>query len=308
VTVAAETGIPGLALLVWLVAGILSLLGALTFAELGASRPDSGGMYAYLKDAFGPLVAFLYGWTMFLVIGSGSLATLAAAFPRYVAAFVPLSPAASTAASVLVIAAVTAINVRGTRQSADVQALTTALKVAVIVVMAAVLTAIGGAATGPGDWWPAKLSLTTITNGVTAMIGVLWAYEGWQYATFSAGETIDPQRVFARGMIAGTAILVGVYVFANVGYLSALGVDGVASSGRVASDAAAAALGPGIGLTRMPARCASATMKAPGSARPGVPASLTSATFLPSRSAAISLGAAARSLCSCSATVRASMP
>src|SRR5262245_9671886 len=116
-----ESGSGGLALAVWVVGGILSLLGALTFAELGASNPDSGGLYAYLKDAFGPLPAFLYGWTMFLVIGSGSLATLGAAFPRYASVFVPLSPGGAQAVSLAMIALVTALNVRGTRQSANVQ-------------------------------------------------------------------------------------------------------------------------------------------------------------------------------------------
>src|ERR1051326_6450398 len=82
---------------------------------------------------------------------------------------------------------------------------------------------------------------------VTAMIGVLWAYEGWQYVTFSAGETIDPQRTFGRGIVAGTMILIAIYVTANIGYFSALGVDGVAASTRVASDAASAALGPWAG-------------------------------------------------------------
>jgi APA family basic amino acid/polyamine antiporter len=242
-----DAGSGGVALAAWIAGGVLSLLGALTFAELGAVSPDSGGLYTYVRQAFGPLPAFLYGWTMFLVIGSGSLATLAAAFPRYAAAFIPLSPVASTAVSVLVIAAVTVLNVRGTRQSADVQGVTTAVKVAAIVLLSAALVAIGGGASGAGAWWPATISVRTATNAVTAMIGVLWAYEGWQYATFSAGETLNPQRVFARGLIAGTALLVGIYVFANVGYLSALGIAGVSASNRVASDAAAAALGPAAG-------------------------------------------------------------
>src|SRR5688500_11291763 len=84
-------GSGGAALAVWIIGGVLSLLGALTFAELGASRPASGGLYVYLRDAFGPLLAFLFGWTMFLVIGAGSLATLGAAFPRYVSVFFPVS-------------------------------------------------------------------------------------------------------------------------------------------------------------------------------------------------------------------------
>src|SRR5204863_6021369 len=134
-TVVRNAGSGGMALVAWTAGGVLSLLGALTFAELGASNPDSGGMYAYVKRALGPLVAFLYGWTMFLVIGSGSLATLAAAFPRYVAVFVPLSPAGAQSVAILMIALVTALNIRGTRQSADVQGIATALKVAVIVVL-----------------------------------------------------------------------------------------------------------------------------------------------------------------------------
>jgi APA family basic amino acid/polyamine antiporter len=248
----------GMALLAWTVGGILSLLGALTFAELGASRPQSGGMYVYLRDAFGRLPAFLFGWTMFLVIGSGSLATLGAAFPRYLAVFLPLSPVAVKIVSLLVIVAVSALNIRGTRQSADVQGFATAVKAGVLVLLAATLIALSdggagaaaasGADTGaPRPWWPQTVTFATLTGMVTGMIGVLWAYEGWQYVTFSAGETVDPQRTFGRGIVIGTVILIGIYVFANVGYFAALGIDGVAASDRVASDAATAVLGPWAG-------------------------------------------------------------
>jgi len=239
-----NAGSGGMALIVWTVGGILSLLGALTFAELGASRPDSGGLYVYLKDAFGPLPAFLYGWTMFLVIGSGSLATLGAAFPRYVSVFVPLSPVAAKVVAIAMIFVVALLNIRGTRQSADVQGVATAIKAGVIVLLSAVLIFSAHEPGHTGTWWPDHFSLSTLTGAVTGMIGVLWAYEGWQYVTFSAGETVDPQRTFARGIVIGTLALIGIYVFANVGYFVALGVDGVANSTRVASDAASAALGP----------------------------------------------------------------
>jgi hypothetical protein len=125
----------GVALLVWLVAGILSLLGALTYGELGAMKPEAGGLYAYLRDAFGPLPAFLFGWTQFLVISSGSVATLAVAFTGYLGALVPLTPTLSRVAAVLMIVLVAAINVRGTRGSADVQNWTTGLKAGAILVM-----------------------------------------------------------------------------------------------------------------------------------------------------------------------------
>jgi basic amino acid/polyamine antiporter, APA family len=244
-----SAGSGGVALTVWTVGGILSLLGALTFAELGAAKPDAGGLYVYLRDAFGSGLAFLFGWTMLLVIGSGSLATLAAAFPRYVEVFIDLPPVGEKAVSVLMIALVAALNVRGTRQSADVQGIATTIKVAVLLSLAAALVVLGGRAGGGGGastgvWWPDSVNFSTITGAITAMIGVLWAYEGWQYVTFSAGETEDPQRTFGRGIVVGTLILIAVYVFANIGYLSALGIDGVAQSTRVASDAAGAVLGP----------------------------------------------------------------
>ncbi len=245
-SVVSNAGSGGLALIVWGVGGILSLLGALTFAELGASKPEAGGLYVYIRDSFGPAPAFLFGWTMLLVIGSGSLATLASAFARYAGAFVTLTPAWERVVSVLVIAAVAAINIRGTRQSANVQGVATVIKAGVIVLLAVILIAAGDrpASQSGGVWWPDTFSLATLLGSVTGMIGVLWAYEGWQYVTFSAGETVDPQKTFARGMVIGTVLLIGIYVLANVGYFAALGVDGVASSRRVASDAANVVLGP----------------------------------------------------------------
>jgi APA family basic amino acid/polyamine antiporter len=239
-----SAGSGGMALVVWTVGGVLSLLGALTFAELGAAKPESGGLYAYLRDAFGPSLAFLFGWTMFLVIGSGSLATLGAAFPRYVSVFVPLSPVAERVVSVLMIVVVAALNIRGTRQSADVQGVATALKAGVLVLLAVLLIAFSAGDRPAQSWWPTSFSVATFVGAVTGMIGVLWAYEGWQYVSFSAGETIDPQRTFGRGIVVGTVILIAIYVLANVGYFSALGIDGVAASNRVASDAASAVLGP----------------------------------------------------------------
>ena len=237
------TGSGGVALTVWVVGGILSLLGALTFAELGAAKPDAGGLYVYLRDAFGSGLAFLFGWTMLLVIGSGSLATLAAAFPRYVEVFIELPEWGEKTASVLMIAVVAALNIRGTRGSADVQGIATTIKVVVLLLLASALVLLGGDQRTGGAWWPDSFSFTTLTAAVTGMIGVLWAYEGWQYVTFSAGEAVEPQKTFGRGIVIGTLLLIGIYVFANVGYMAALGVDGVAASRRVASDAASAVLG-----------------------------------------------------------------
>jgi APA family basic amino acid/polyamine antiporter len=245
-TVLAQTGasVP-IALGVWLAGGILSLLGALTYAELGAARPDAGGLYVYIRDAFGPLPAFLYGWTKFFVIASGSMATLAVAFAGYAGAFLPLSTLAAKLIAVAMIAVVVTINVLGTRRGADVQNWSTGLKAGAILVMSTVLLALGSGASGTPAAAPAVDPPSSLAAGIgLAMVGVLWAYEGWQYVTFSAGETADPQRTFPRAIVAGTAAVIGIYLLANVSYVVALGADGVAASERVAADAVRAAVSP----------------------------------------------------------------
>src|SRR5712675_2127782 len=128
-----------LALAVWLAGGLLSLLGALTYGELSAMKPEAGGLYVYIRDCFGPLLAFLFGWTLFFVISAGSVATLAVAFSDYLKEFIPLNAVAAKLVSVLVIAVIAAINVRSTRGSADLQNVTTAIKLGAILLMGGAL-------------------------------------------------------------------------------------------------------------------------------------------------------------------------
>jgi APA family basic amino acid/polyamine antiporter len=233
-------------LLVWVVGGVLSLLGALTYAELGAMDPAAGGLYIYLRRAFGPLTAFLYGWTFFLVMGSGSAATLAVASTSYLQEFVPLDAVGQKLCAIFLLAIVAAINVASTRGSANVQNWSTGIKVGALLVMSVVLLAAGQGFSGSGDgMWPRAITPSFLSSMGLSMIGVLWAYEGWQYVTFSAGEAIDPQRTFPRAIVVGTAALIGIYVFANVGYLAALGPRGLAASDRVAAEAVQAIVGPG---------------------------------------------------------------
>jgi basic amino acid/polyamine antiporter, APA family len=228
----------GLALLVWVVGGVLSLLGALTYAELGAMNPRAGGLYVYLRDAFGPLPAFLYGWALFFVIGSGSIATLAAAFARYVQQFVVLDTLGTKLVSLATIVVVTAVNVRGTRHGAVVQNWSTGIKVGALLLLSALLLLQGSALPGANMRVLATpLSAEILSGLAVAMVAVLWAYEGWHYVTFSAGEIVEPQRVFARGIVVGTAAIVAIYLLANLGYLAALGPAGVVQSNRVAADA-----------------------------------------------------------------------
>jgi APA family basic amino acid/polyamine antiporter len=236
------------ALLVWLAAGVLSLLGALTYGEMGASKPEAGGLYVYIRDALGPLTAFLYGWTMFFVIASGSCATLAVAFKDYLGAFVTLPPLAGKVVAIAMIAVVMVVNVRGTREGANVQGVSTAIKVFAILVMSALLVAFGrGMSQGGAAFWPASWNGPLLTGVGLAMISVLWAYEGWQYVTFSAGETKDPQRIFPLGIVSGTALIIAIYVIANVAYVAAIGAGGVMQSQRVAADAVSALFGAAAG-------------------------------------------------------------
>ena len=234
------------ALLVWIAGGLLSTLGAFTYAELGAMKPECGGLYIYMRDAYGGFVAFLYGWAMFFVISSATNATLAVAFAAYLGELMPLSPSGARAVAVGMIVAITVINVIGTRQSADVQNWTTRLKVAAILVMSVLLLARGdGLATA--SLVPSSVNVSLLAAMGAAMIGVLWAYEGWHYVTFSAGEVVDPQRNFARGIIVGTAALIVIYVLANLAYVAALGTARSAQSERIAADAVTTILGGGAG-------------------------------------------------------------
>src|SRR5256886_768423 len=207
--------------------------------------PDAGCSYVYVREAFGPLPAFLLGWTLFLAINTGSTATLAVAFANYLGELVALTPPAHNIAGVAMIAAVTAVNIRGVRHAATVQNWSTALKVGAIVALA-----LAGFALGDGFHRPdmrmftTPPSLASFSAAGVALLGVLWAYEGWQNVTNSAGEAADPQRACARGIGLGTAALVAISLTANAGYVAAVGASGVAATDRIAADVVHALFGP----------------------------------------------------------------
>lgn len=238
-------GDPGVALVVWLVGGVCSLLGALTFAELGSSYPDAGGSYTYVREAFGTFPAFLLGWTLFLAINTGSTATLAVAFATYAGELVPLGDVGKKLLPALMIVVVSAVNIRGVRQAATVQNWSTAVKVGAILLLAiAGLTLGHNGALSASRAFTASPSSALVSGAGVALLGVLWAYEGWINVTNSAGEALDPQRDFSRGIVIGTAALVALYLLANIGYLATLGLKGVAGSERVAADAVRVLFGP----------------------------------------------------------------
>ncbi len=233
-----------LAMLVWFSGGVLSLLGALTYGELSAMNPKAGGLYIFIRDGFGRLPAFLYGWTLFFVISSGSAATLAVAFSSYLSEIVPLSPLVAKLIAIAMILIVTIINVLGTRKSANLQDWATVIKVAAILLMSGTLLLLGHGFRGVSLAMPVNVSAKSLATGVGfAMIGVLWAYEGWQYVTFSAGETINAQRNFPRALLIGSAALIGIYLLANLAYLAALGPSKAAQTDAVAAASVTAVVG-----------------------------------------------------------------
>jgi len=237
-------GSVGLALLVWIVGGVLSLLGALTYAELAATNPEAGGLYCFIRDGFGRMPAFLYGWCLFLVIASGSVAALARAFAEHFAEIIPLSAIAKTVLSVVMIATVTIVNVWGTRKSSNLQNWTTLIKVSIIVTLSAILLSLGSHGSDlPASFGATQHGLGLLSNFGLAMITVLWAYEGWQFGTYSAGEVIEPQKAFPRAFLLGSIVLSSLYIIAVVAYLVALGPAGATASSTIAATAVSIVLG-----------------------------------------------------------------
>lgn len=237
------------ALAVWLVGGLLSLLGALTYGELSATNPAAGGLYIFIRDSFGRLPAFLFGWTFFFVISSGTVAALAVAFTDYLKELVKdqmeVGDFSAKAVAIFIILVMMVINVRGTKQSAGLNNITTIIKVAAILVMSVGLLWLGSHFNSTGDqMMPARVDGSLASNFGLAMISVLWAYEGWQYATFSAGETINPQRNFPRAFLLGMVALIAVYLLANVAYIAALGANVAAKSDSIAAYAVSTVVGP----------------------------------------------------------------
>ena len=240
-------------LLVWVLGGLLSLLGALTYAELSAANPEAGGLYCYIRDGFGRLPAFLYGWSLLFVIASATIGALAHAFTAYLREIIPLSPLGMRAVPILMIIVVTIVNVWGTRKSADLMNVTTLIKGGLVVLLAAALLIVGLAR---GNHAPeiagamgSPFSGASLASAFgMAMIMVLWAYEGWQFGTYSAGEVVNPQKSFPRAFLLGSLILAGLYLFAVIAYLVALGPARAMLTDTIAATAAKEVLGRWAGI------------------------------------------------------------
>lgn len=233
-----------LTLAVWVLGGGIAMAGALIFAELGARRPLAGGGYVYLRDAYGRLPAFLYAWTLLLVIATGAIAAVAVTFASYTAALLGLGTAARLPLAIGAILLLSAISYVGVRPGAITQNVLTVLKLgAVAILIGAGLTLTPALpVTEPLPPLPGR---EIVLSFGAALVPVLFAFGGWQQTNFVAEELIEPERTLPRALLGGVALVVAVYLLANLAYLRTLGVTGLAGSGAPAADAMGALLGPG---------------------------------------------------------------
>ena len=241
---------PELTLGVWVLGGLIALAGAFVYAELGGRFPRAGGQYVYLRDAFGPLPAFLYAWALLLIIATGAIAAVAVTFADYAIALFGLGEGARLPLTLGSIVVLSAVNYTGVRPGAITQNIFTILKlVALGAVIAAGLAAVAGLL--PGADAPAVVPQRPASVGLAigaALVPVLFSYGGWQQTNFIAEEIIAPERNLPRALVIGVAGVVLVYVLANFTYLQALGAGGLAASTAPAADAMTRLVGP-VGRT-----------------------------------------------------------
>jgi APA family basic amino acid/polyamine antiporter len=232
-----------LTLAVWVVGGAIALIGAMVFAELGARRPVAGGGYVYLRDAYGELPAFLYAWTLLLVIATGAIAAVAVTFANYMATLLGLGPHSRLPLAIGAILLLSAVNYVGVKPGAVTQNVLTVLKLGALAVLIGAGLTLSPAAPPPAHLPPLADGEVLLAVGA-ALVPVLFAFGGWQQTNFVAEELIEPERNLPRALVVGVSIVVAVYLLANLAYLRTLGVAGLAESSAPAADAMSALLGP----------------------------------------------------------------
>jgi basic amino acid/polyamine antiporter, APA family len=249
-----------LLLLAWLAGGVIAICGGLTYAEMGAMFPRSGGLYVFLEEAYGPLTAFLYGWAGMVVMLTGGLATVAVGFATYFSYFVPalsttrqlvtmplpwgvwsISAGQVVAASSLL--ALGAVNYFGIEGGNRLQATLTVIKIAALATLPIIALAIHPVTP---TFAPVNLSAASPARAFgTVMIAVMWAYEGWYFLPFCAGEVVDARRTVPRALVIGILSLIAIYLSVNVAYMFALPLSEISGAERIAEKATVALVGSG---------------------------------------------------------------
>jgi len=255
--VAQRVDLSALAVGVWAIGGAVAMAGAFVFAELGARFPAAGGGYVYLREALHPLLGFLYGWTLLLVVATGAIAAVAVTFARYAAALAGLGEGVVAPIAVGAILFLTAVNVLGVRPGATTQNVFTLLKIGALaaLIVAGLLAPAAPLAAAPSTRPEAGGSIASL--GV-ALLPVLFAYGGWQQTNFVAAEIVEPRRTLPRALLLGVGGVIALYVLANLAYVRTLGREGLAGSLAPAADVLRRAAGP-AGATVIAAGIAAST-------------------------------------------------
>jgi APA family basic amino acid/polyamine antiporter len=257
-SVAERVGTAPLFLTAWVLGGLVALAGAFCYGELGSRRPKAGGGYVYLRETLGSLPAFLYGWALLFVIGSGAIAAVAKTFAGYFLALTGLPENLTVPVAVAAIVLLAGINYVGVKPAAITQNIFTILKLTAL----AALIAVGLALTVPYRLLPSS-TVSVGPGGVVialgaALVPILFTYGGWQQTNFIAEEIIAPERNLPRALVLGVIGVVTVYLLANIVYLRVLGPVGLAQSTAPAADVMRGLLGP-VGATIISAGIAAST-------------------------------------------------
>lgn len=234
-TVASRLGDPTWFLVAWVLGGLLALFGALTLAELASMYPRSGGVFAFLEEGVGPLPAFLFGWSQLVVIRAAALGAIATIFAEYLGYFIPLSPRAIQYVAALVILAVGLLNYVGVKRAGAVMNVATIAKYGamVLLVLLAFSSGAGEASHFASNGTGFQLSLMG-----TAIVPIMWAYDGWADLTYMSGEVKDPNRTLPRALIIGTLLIIAIYLSVNAAYLYLVPIGEMAGQPLIASTAA----------------------------------------------------------------------
>jgi APA family basic amino acid/polyamine antiporter len=230
-------------LLVWLLAGLLTLIGSLVCAELASTFTRTGGVYVYLSEAFHPALGFLWGWAMLLTMHSGIIAAIATVFARYAAHFVPLGTWGSRVVAIGVIILLSAVNYVGVKYGSRLQTLFTGGKMLAVAAIVGLGFGLGGRV--PAHFVRSSAGGDSLGGFLLAMVAGLFAYGGWHMVTYSSEETVDPATTIPRALLIGTLIVTVSYMAMTAVYLYVMPLDQVASSTRVAADLADTLLGSG---------------------------------------------------------------
>ncbi|HUL46105.1 MAG TPA: amino acid permease [Steroidobacteraceae bacterium] len=235
-TVAGLLHDPGSVILCWVLGGVMALCGALTFAELAASLPRSGGMFAYILEGFGPVPAFLFGWAELTVVRAAALGAIATIFAEYLGYFLPLTAAEVREVAALTIIVVGLLNYVGVRRAAAVQSVTTYAKYGAVVALGLLaLSARGATVAHFTPLWSGAVSLSLVA---TALVPVMWTYDGWADVAMIGGEISDPQKTLPRALIAGSVSVALVYLLVNLAFIYVLPLPQMAGSKLIATTVA----------------------------------------------------------------------